>query len=66
MNSMEFQTKTCQEGAPEEVLYSRRSLKFVEQLEGEDCVEKGTEKKESLRVLWKLWKEGIEGVHRVH
>jgi hypothetical protein len=51
LNSMEFQTKTCQEGAPEEVLESRRSLKVVEQLGGEDCAEKGTEKSELLKVL---------------
>jgi hypothetical protein len=48
---VEFQTETCQEGAPEEVLDSGRSLKVVEHLGGEDCVEKGTEKIESLRVL---------------
>jgi hypothetical protein len=48
---MEFQTETYQEGAPEEVLDSRRSLKVFEHLGGEDYVEKGTEKTESLRVL---------------
>jgi hypothetical protein len=51
MNSAEFQTKMYQEGAPEEVLDSGRILKVSEHLGGEDCVEKGTEKIESLRVL---------------
>jgi hypothetical protein len=32
---VEFQTKTCQEGAPAEVTDSGRNLKVVEHLEGE-------------------------------
>jgi hypothetical protein len=51
MNSTEFQTRTYQESAPEEVLDSGGSLKVVEHLRGEDYVEKGIEKAESLRVL---------------
>jgi hypothetical protein len=43
--------KDMPRGPPEEVLDSGGSLKVVEHLGGEDCVEKGTEKTESLRVL---------------
>jgi hypothetical protein len=55
-----IQTETCQEGAPVEVIDSGRSLKVVEHLGGEDYAEEGTERIESLRVLWKLCQEGIE------
>jgi hypothetical protein len=34
LNSAEFGTRTCQEGAPAEVIDSRRNLKVVEHLGG--------------------------------
>jgi hypothetical protein len=45
---MEFQTKTCQEGAPEDVLDSGRGLKVFEHLGGEYCTEEEIEKIEHL------------------
>jgi hypothetical protein len=43
--------RTCQEGAPAKFIGSKRNLKVVEYLGGEDCVEEGTKKTELLKVL---------------
>jgi hypothetical protein len=58
--------RTCQEGAPAEVIGSRRNLKVVEHLGGETVQRRTQQKTESLRDSVELCQEGIEQVHIVH
>jgi hypothetical protein len=53
-------TRTCQEGAPAEVLNSGKDLKVVEHLGDKDCAEGKQKTEKSSRSSVELFQEGIE------
>jgi hypothetical protein len=63
---VEFQTKTCQEGAPEEVTDSGRILKVVEHLGGKTVQRRAQRIDRISENSVRLCQEGIERMHRMH
>jgi hypothetical protein len=63
---MEFQTKTCQEGAPEEVTDSGRILKVVENLGGKTVQRRAQRIGIISENFVRLCQEGIEGMHKMY
>jgi hypothetical protein len=66
LNSAEFQRKTCQEGALEEVTDSGRIIKVVEHLGGKTVQRRAQRISRISENFVRFYQEGIKRMHRMN